>query len=105
MKKILLLGLLLLTACESSVVSTNISGKGKLLKRYEDYSYYIDYDNFYYVVIMEIDNNTHEIKKEDKVEFSNVYYIPRNDDRSADRYRYTDYLIYENTREFIIYTN
>ena len=102
MKKILLLGLLLLTACESSVVSTNISGKGKLLKRYEDYSYYIDYDNFYYVVIMEVDTNTHEIKKEDKVEFNKVYYVPRNQEDS--KYRYTDYLVYERTKELIIYT-
>lgn len=102
MKKILLLGLLLLTACESSVVSTNVSGKGKLLKRYEDYSYYIDYDNFYYIVIMEMDNETHSVTKSENVEFGNVYYIPRN--YEDEKYRYTDYLVYERARELIIYT-
>ena len=102
MKKILLLGLLLLTACNSGVLTTNGSGKGKLLKRYEDYSYYIDYDNFYYVVIMEIDKDTHKITKTENVEFGNVYYIPRN--YEIDTYRKTDYLVYERARELIIYT-
>ena len=96
MKKILLLGLLLLSSCSDS-------GKGKLVKVYQDLSYGIDYENYCYVVVLEVDKDTHKVLKSDSVSYADVHYVPQDYEK---KYKVkNEYLIYEKGKEFIIYYN
>lgn len=98
MKKILLLvSLLGLCGC-NSLQTTN--DRGKLVNSYKNVSYYIKYDTHTYEIILEVDENTHDIKKKDIIKFEDVYYMPKN---TEDYYLENEYLVYEHTKSLYVY--
>ncbi len=103
MKKILLFAsLLLVCSCNGSISgSKSLSSRGRLLSITENVSYYIKYDTRTYEVIIEFDYEKHEVVKTESVDYSNVYFLPR--DRENHRERRNEYLVYEYQKDLIIY--
>lgn len=112
MKKILLFAsLLLVCSCNGSISaslleennsgSKSLSSRGKLLSITENVSYYIKYDTRTYEVIVEYDDINHITLKTESVDYSNVYFLPR--DRENHYERYNEYLVYEYQKDLIIY--
>lgn len=105
MKKILLFAsLLIVCSCNGSISgskSLSSSGRGKLLSITENVSYYIKYETRTYEIIIEFDYEKHEIVKSESVDYSNVYFLPR--DRENHYERYNEYLVYEHQKDLIIY--